>query len=251
MSEISNELSCQYCNERIAESDVFCGQCGQPVGEKSDVKEDVFSSLQPALLYYFITFLLLATYKLTSFFPEGFDGLILVSVIDILIVLAFWYHNFDDLRELWSFKKVKLGLIGASILMAVFAAFVVSIIATFLNSSIYDEVFYETTIYGESQFPFLVATVLVAIQPAIFEEVAFRGFLFNYLKKVTTPNSAIYVTAFLFGIMHMQFISLLWLIPMGLIFAYSRNRYHTLWYGVVGHFAYNFTITAMEFWNVV
>ncbi|MBX2914160.1 MAG: CPBP family intramembrane metalloprotease [Cyclobacteriaceae bacterium] len=250
MSEISKELSCQYCNEKIAASDVFCGQCGQPIDEKSEVKEDVFNALQPALLYYFITFLLLATYKLTSFFPEGFDGFILVSVIDVLIVLVFWHHNFDELRELWSLKKIKIGLITVTILFAVLAALVVSLIAAFLNRSIYEEVYYETTLYEESPFPFLVATLLVAVQPAIFEEVAFRGFLFNYLKKVTTPTSAIYVTAFLFGVIHLQFISLLWLIPMGLIFAYSRNRYNTLWYGVFGHFAYNFTITAINFWNV-
>jgi uncharacterized protein len=251
VSDLSQEFSCQYCNEKISATDVFCGQCGKAVSETVTHKEDVFSALQPALIYYFITFLLLATYKLTSIFPEGFDGLVIVSVIDVLIVLAFWYHNFDDLGGLWSFRRVKAGLLGTTILMAVVAAFVVSLIATFLNSAIYDEVFYETAIYGESQFPFLIAIVLVAIQPAIFEEVAFRGFLFNYLKRVTTPASAVYITAFLFGFIHMQFISLLWLIPMGLIFAYSRNRYNTLWYGVVGHFAYNFTITAMEFWNVI
>lgn len=251
MSQFSEELSCQYCHEKLNASDVFCGQCGKAVNERTTAKEDVFGVLQPALLYYFITLVLLATYKLTSFFPEGMPGLVMVSVIDVLVVIAFWYHNADELSTLWSVKNVKVSLIGTTLLLAVLAAFVVTVIATFLNRSIYDEVFYETSFFEGSQFPFLLATLLVAIQPAIFEEVAFREFLFNNLKRVMTPTSAIYVTAFLFGIIHLQFISLLWLIPMGLVFAYCRQRYNTLWYGVAGHFAYNFTITAIEFWHVV
>ena len=47
--------------------------------------------------------------------------------------------------------------------------------------------------------------------------------------------------------MHLQIISLLWLIPIGLVFGLLRNKYNTLWYGVIGHFVYNFSITVYEF----
>ncbi|HYF70621.1 MAG TPA: CPBP family intramembrane glutamic endopeptidase [Ohtaekwangia sp.] len=86
------------------------------------------------------------------------------------------------------------------------------------------------------------------ILPAVFEEVAFRGFMFTNLQAVTNTKSVIYITAFLFGVIHLSFISLLWLIPIGIVFAVLRARYNTLWYGVVGHFTYNFTITLIEFW---
>ncbi|TXH26639.1 MAG: CPBP family intramembrane metalloprotease [Cyclobacteriaceae bacterium] len=49
--------------------------------------------------------------------------------------------------------------------------------------------------------------------------------------------------------MHLAFISLIWLIPIGLAFGFLRSRYNTIWYGIVGHFVYNFCITVYEFWN--
>jgi len=41
--------------------------------------------------------------------------------------------------------------------------------------------------------------------------------------------------------------SLLWLVPIGLAFGYLRDKHNTLWYGMIGHFAYNFSITFFEF----
>ena len=99
----------------------------------------------------------------------------------------------------------------------------------------------------EASRPFLLEILFRCVQPAIFEEVAVRGFLFNNLQEVTSARSAVYITSFLFGVLHLAFMSLLWLIPIGLAFAFLRMRYHTLWYGIVGHFTYNMAITYMEF----
>jgi membrane protease YdiL (CAAX protease family) len=92
-----------------------------------------------------------------------------------------------------------------------------------------------------------MATLFIAVQPAIFEEITFRGFLFNNLKQVSGGPSAVYITGFVFGMMHLALISLLWLVPIGLAFGYLRNKYNTLWYGVIGHFTYNFIIVMNDF----
>lgn len=46
-------------------------------------------------------------------------------------------------------------------------------------------------------------------------------------------------------------ICMLWLVPGGLIFAFMRMKYNTLWYGIVGHFTYNFVITVLDFSGVL
>jgi membrane protease YdiL (CAAX protease family) len=75
--------------------------------------------------------------------------------------------------------------------------------------------------------------------------------MFNNISHITTARSAIYITGFVFGIIHLAIISLLWLVPIGLIFAWLRWRYNTLWYGIIGHFVYNLCITMIEYYNII
>jgi len=227
--------------------DMFCGYCGKEANPSEAKHQDVFVLLQPVLLYYFITLLLLGTYKFTEFFPTGLDGLLWISLLDIIVVIAFWIYSGNELNPIWSLKGVKWYLIIATIVGAIIGSFVVTIVANLINISINDDVFYNTYLFEDTPYPLLFSILFIAVQPAIFEEVVFRGFLFNGIKKVTNASGAIYTSAFLFGIMHLQIISLLWLIPLGLVFALMRNKYNTLWYGIVGHFTYNLCITLDEF----
>jgi membrane protease YdiL (CAAX protease family) len=191
--------------------------------------------------------MLLAVYKFSNFFPSRLEGNLIVTALDVGIVLCFWVLNYQALMPLFSISKIQPRIMVLTIFGAITGSVVVSVIADFINLSINDDVFYDTYLFKETSYPFLFATLLIAVQPAIFEEVAFRGFLFDNLRKVAGGSSAVYITGFVFGIMHLQIISLLWLISIGLAFGFLRNKYDTLWYGVVGHFTYNFFITIYEF----
>jgi membrane protease YdiL (CAAX protease family) len=243
--------TCSRCGHVVREQDTFCGSCGSEV--KSTLKAeqvDVFKSLRITLLYYFITIILLIIYKLTPAFEGGFNGMVVVSVIDVGIVIAFWIYCARDLAPLFSLSKIKVDILGLTILGAIAGAFVISFIASLIDLSINDDVFYDLYTFEDTSSPLLFAFLFICVQPAIFEEVAFRGFMFSNLQKVATPTSAIYITAFLFGIMHLAIISLLWLIPIGLVFAFLRVKFNTLWYGIIGHFVYNSTITLIEFYHL-
>jgi uncharacterized protein len=243
--------TCSRCGNVVREHDTFCGSCGSEV--KMAVKAervDVFESLSVTLLYYFITIILLIIYKLTPAFEDGFNGMVLISVIDIGIVIAFWIYCARDLAPLFSLSKIKGNILGLTILGAIAGAFVISFIGSLIDLSINDDVFYDVYMFEDTSSPLLFAILFICVQPAIFEEVAFRGFMFSNLQRVATPTSAIYITAFLFGIMHLAIISLLWLIPIGLVFAFLRVKFNTLWYGIIGHFVYNATITLIEFYDL-
>jgi uncharacterized protein len=232
-------------------SDRFCGHCGKETITVFEIasasKGDVLQIITPTLGYYFITLLLIATYGLTDAFPEGFEGLAIISVIDILLVIVFWLFYFREMAPLFSLRKVKFGVMGLTIVGAAIAGLVVTALAELIQFSIQDDIFYSTYLFEDTNNPFLWAVLFICVQPAFFEEIAFRGFLYSNLEKVTTAKSAIYITAFIFGIIHLAIISMLWLVPAGLIFAFMRMKYHTLWYGIVGHFTYNFVITVIDF----
>jgi membrane protease YdiL (CAAX protease family) len=247
-SSLNSPPSCPHCQGTISSTDSFCGHCGRELKSTAEeINEDVFSALRPTLLYYFVTLILLATYKFTKAFPIGLEGMLIVTVLDVLIVIAFWVNYYEDLKSLFTFSGLRVGLIALTILGAIGGSIVVSVVAKVINLSIHDDVFYDTYLFEDTSNPFLFATLLIAVQPAIFEEVTFRGFLFDNLKKVSNGKSAVYISGFVFGIMHLQIISLLWLVPIGLAFGFLRNKYNTLWYGMIGHFVYNFSITFFEF----
>jgi membrane protease YdiL (CAAX protease family) len=251
-AEIAQPL-CPHCGTIVQQGDNFCGACGKDIKANlttsADHHQDVFEILKPTLAYYGITLLLLATYKLTSLFPDGFEGMLGITIIDTTIVVAFWMLFSRELRPLFSFRNVKLKTIALTVMCAAVGAVVVSFAAEIINFSISDDVFYDMYLFEDTNYPFLFATLFIAVHPAIFEEVAFRGFMYNNVAELTTPWNAIFITGFVFGIIHLAIISMLWLVPIGLIFAWLRWKYNTLWYGMVGHFVYNFSITVIEYYG--
>jgi membrane protease YdiL (CAAX protease family) len=244
------QVHCQHCNGNILPSDRFCGYCGKEIHiDRSADSQDVFTTLAPTLVYYFVTLVLLAAYKLTDLFPEGFEGMLIISILDIGFVLGFCAYYFKDLKPLFSTYQLNFGIILLTLAGALIGAVVISFVADIINISIQDDVFYSTYLFEDTSNPYFWAILFICVQPAIFEEVTFRGFLYTNLEKVTSVRSVVYITGFIFGVIHLSFISMLWLVPIGLIFAFMRMKYNTLWYGIIGHFTYNLGIVLIDFWG--
>ena len=64
---------------------------------------------------------------------------------------------------------------------------------------------------------FFVSMVLIALLPAIFEESVYRGLFYNEYRKVA-PLGGIFLSAFLFGIMHANWNQFSYAFVMGMIF---------------------------------
>ena len=68
---------------------------------------------------------------------------------------------------------------------------------------------------------FFVAFIVVAIIPAIGEELLFRGLLQNFLGKAfSNPHIAIWVSGFIFAAIHMQFYGVVPRMLLGVLFGY-------------------------------
>jgi membrane protease YdiL (CAAX protease family) len=245
---LNTAIQCSRCNGILQPGEKFCGYCGQEVAVHDEAaSSDAFEVIKPTLIYYFVTLILLIVYKFTHVLPHDIDGFFGVSVIDILIVIVFWGYFFHDLSPLFSLRRLQVKVILLTITGACVGALCVSKLADLINVSLFDEVYNRTYLFEDTSHPLLWATIMICLQPAIFEEVAFRGFMFSNLQVLASSRGAVFISAILFGIMHLSFISIMWLIPLGIVFAMLRVKYDTLWYGIIGHFVYNFTIVALEF----
>lgn len=124
----------------------------------------------------------------------------------------------------------------------------------FLESMIVKESASENLMEGllvmPSAFEMAFSLMVMALIPAIGEEMVFRGLLQKQLQRMmTNPYAAILVTAIVFSLAHFQVqrflaIFLLGLI-LGLIYFWTRN----LWIPIAGHFVFNGTQVLAAFAN--
>lgn len=88
-------------------------------------------------------------------------------------------------------------------------------------------------------FPWAVAVVVLCIQPAIFEELAFRGVMTASLEPALGPRPTIILTAFLFAIIHLNPISLVHLLVIGLTLGVVRRVSGSLYPCILLHLCHN------------
>lgn len=95
-------------------------------------------------------------------------------------------------------------------------------------------------------FPqFLIALVVIAVIPAIGEEIVFRGLLQNELHNASkNAHVAIWVSAFIFSAIHMQFFGFFPRLLLGALFGYMYYWSGNLIVPILAHFVNNgFSLT--------
>ncbi len=101
-----------------------------------------------------------------------------------------------------------------------------------------------TKIFLDTSGWFLVIlnVVIIAIIPAIGEELLFRGALQKLFTAITKNyHISIFITAFLFSAMHMQFFGFFPRFILGVIFGYLVVYGKSIWLSIAAHFTNNFT----------
>jgi uncharacterized protein len=95
---------------------------------------------------------------------------------------------------------------------------------------------------------FLVNILMIAILPAIGEELLFRGVLQKLFGEwFRNIHVAIFFTAFIFGAVHMQFYGLLPRMMLGVIFGYFFYWSGSLWIPIFAHFLNNASVVLISF----
>jgi uncharacterized protein len=104
-----------------------------------------------------------------------------------------------------------------------------------------------TTFDGIGQL--LIGLFVIAVLPSIGEELVFRGLLQPQLRRSTgNIHLAIWISAFLFSAMHMQFFGLVPRMLLGVLFGYLYYWSGNLWIAMLAHFVNNgFSVLMLYF----
>jgi membrane protease YdiL (CAAX protease family) len=91
-----------------------------------------------------------------------------------------------------------------------------------------------------SNVPLFVSFLSIAIIPAICEELVFRGVMLPLLAKITRNiHAAVWITAMLFSLIHVQFYGFLPRMIMGALLGYFVVWSGSLWTSILAHFINN------------
>eukprot|EP01132_Coremiostelium_polycephalum_P011462 gene11462-14044_t len=91
-----------------------------------------------------------------------------------------------------------------------------------------------------SVWSFLLNLLMIALLPAVSEELMFRGGVQrSFSRMFNNHHIAIWATAFIFSAIHMQFFGFVPRLLLGAVFGYLYHWSGSLWYAMLGHFLNN------------
>ena len=264
-----NYIICPSCNSKLELDAKFCGKCGISLGSNSfalnsnmnldlnnmniNSNSNSFDSnsntntnweyILPVLKLWVIMLFSNGALGLIIHFTKS-NSLYLqlaTAIFDAIFILGFiQYYEKDIFNSFSQFKKIKdsiYNIIFALVFIFVFMKIYVGI--TELMGIKYINFLY---IYKQNGWPLWSAFITIAIIPAIFEELAFRGFIMKRLQKIGGNNEALIIQAIMFSVLHMLptiFISHFVIgVVLGTLYQQSKSIYpgiivHLLWNSIV------------------
>ncbi|SMG20606.1 Membrane protease YdiL, CAAX protease family [Marivirga sericea] len=248
--EIDISIECHRCGEPQKRGYNFCNKCGaQNINAfRRELKKDSNYSRNLTNLARY-TFVILALIVVSIFTGDDLYSLIFWTTCFAIVDVIFGILQ-PEVWSLFSIKNIKIKPLLFVSLFGILSGFLVSYSIEKLNLFLELETYNSIDIFKDLEYSLISAIVLTAVFPAIFEEMAFRGFIFNNLTRLAGKKSAIWGSSFLFGLVHFSLLSLYWIVPFGLFLAYFRNRYNTIIYGIVLHFIHNSTVVLIDHYEL-
>lgn len=239
---------CKTCNSIFQEEIKFCSKCGTSLIK--DINDTKTRSLNLIISFYVaILIFSVISYLLFDRFPSNLKVEIIIESVFIGLVIGFSSFELQDIIKLYKPFKIDYKAIVFVFIFPLVTGISVYYSVEYINLNLFEEYITNTIDeYSYTENSFFWAFLFVVIFPPIFEELAFRGFLFNQLLKVTSANVTIIATAFIFALVHFSLISLLWIFPFGIVLGYLRSKYNTLWLGMIIHFIHNLIVLLFDYY---
>ena len=94
----------------------------------------------------------------------------------------------------------------------------------------------------------IMVSFVIAVLPAIGEEIAFRGVLQGLIQRASgNAHIAVWVSAFVFSAIHMQFLGFFPRVMLGALFGYLFVWSGRLWVAMLAHFFNNFFMVLLVY----
>jgi CAAX protease family protein len=159
-------------------------------------------------------------------------------LISLTVYVLIFRANQEPLFSYCNFSALKMSQIGLAVLLGL--AFNYSLTMVDLLTSFYrffpdHEKLMATLIGGD----FIFTILIVGIMIPTFEEILFRGIVFNELRKHLSLGMAVMVQGLIFGIYHMNLLQGMYGTILGILAALVYLWYHSIWAPIFVHASFN------------
>lgn len=240
-------LLCSNCQQPVAEADRFCSSCGavRVLATESYSEDSFMSEAKPVAAFYIIVLLICIGVKLIDDLNQ-YKYMFWVEVTIAIFTFVFAGSRWHQIAPLYSLRGIKPKLMLGYSAIAVVFSLLVGWGADYINAELFKSEAVYILPYLSYPFTAVIFLFSIAVYPAIVEELGFRGYVFDVVRKLGGTNSAIFISSVTFAVMHLNIIGLIWLVPFALWLGYLRYKHETLWYGMVIHFMFNATTAVIE-----
>ena len=202
--------------------------------------KDVFN-LKEIFLLYIITLVLFVTSSNILIVFLGINGIPLTHFLSIfapsflmIIIMKKDIKNLYFLNTPVNIRFFFWGIllwIGAILLSGIYTYFAVKFMPTDELIESFDYIFSQTTLTQQ--------IIIMAVVPAVIEELFFRGVILSSLMKKTNIIMAILISSLLFSLMHFSLIKIFPTFILGAVFAFVVYKTNSIIPAMVLHFGNN------------
>lgn len=214
-----------------------------------NLNNNIFYRVIFPLAVYFILFNLLFSllrYISETMLNNGLSGLYCaaISAAITIVVMYFFYKNAFVYKAEPMFELSKLPKEILLILAIVALGVVLNLIATHFPLTEVSEAFSKADNYLVDGDLFAKILANVILVPAL-EELVFRGIVCGEIEKKLDTVPTVIISAFIFGLLHFNWVQMIYAFLVGLLIGYVYEETHKLWVVYAGHALLNLTVVLM------
>lgn len=201
----------------------------------------IWEIIFPLVLYY-IAFLS-TMYFIFAFIGRSSATYMVAQIIAAAVTIPLMYFaSYKPTQEAFSGKPHISKELGINIIYIVVITLLISLA---LNNIISMTPLVQMSGgYAQANENFYGSTLMLeligsAILSPIMEELVFRGIVFGNLRKIMSIGTAIFLSAFLFGIVHFNIVQFIYAFLLGIVLALFMYKSGHMYAAMVGHIAAN------------
>lgn len=149
--------------------------------------------------------------------------------------------------KLIRFKKISGGTVAMALLIILFSYPVVMVLN--MISMLFVDNAMMNVMPSALSLGLPLAVLLMAVVPAVVEETVFRGTIYNTYSR-RKPLAGIFLSALVFGLMHMNFNQMPYAIYLGIVMAFMVEASDSIVTSMLMHFTINGTSTVISFFSM-
>ncbi len=179
--------------------------------------------------------------------PKQIEGMLDRNVLPMLIIsallslLIYWIAFRVKQKNLWTYCRFSKPRMSTILLAVVLGVSFNLLFLTFDMVTSFDQLFpdYDQVVEPLLGGGFGLTLMIAGILIPIFEEILFRGMVFNRIKTFLPVGIAIGLQGFLFGAYHLNILQGIYGMILGVLAALVYQWFGSLWVPVAVHIAFN------------